>query len=999
MSYATVPDLDWDIEFFQYVDDWEENYADRTYPTPSENYENTNQASLARLESVWDFDFSPVARPDLESWWYYLDGSLSGVDYRNYYVQARFPDTMTYVARSKHAIKYPFVIEGKTSGLTLKVIEPITGAWISFEKITYEHWDGQSYWYTHGCKMLSSDPAYEQELGSNSYSWDSFFLMIDETGLIRIEWHTISDLPIGLFTEGNELSIELAYTNSFIDLTYTSLRAMLFDPNDSYNDLWSQRDGFYASTGMQQFQMSGEIIGPCIGEPQGPVLDTAEVTWCGNANSDIGSMRNSIEAEAGRIGFLIDASLENSYHVVGIDLETSPYPTCDPDNDGFIQSVNAENPSGLYSLYALKPVNESVLGTGEFEGRDLEFTYNTDRTEFDIAAADWYFVFIGPKNVINYGLQGTVPYTWSFNSTTAASWSAEEPAKMEALETKIQIATGEALLFDFTVPPDRNSPLVLNTLTTVDDMAALSGMAEIDREHIAYLLLEENGTSYIVSIVLYKFNFVTEALDLVATYPMWTDEPRPLEYTAANNRLVFIPTHGTNGRLYVGQPGYTGSKAGEGKIHALEWTGSAFTVGTPIIKGIRNGAIGSCIGWDDKWDYLMFGVAVVDIQTVDGSGVDGPSFSISKSFIANTFGVGDGKVILWDASVPTSKVYYSSNGSGYVSSNALGTYSYDCEIMEQTCITYPNGRANPRRSRLSTKDATSTYRFTGYATETGIGYSSSYPYNYAWSYKDPLRLLHWYSHWLYTKVLADNYVPTTSSFKADALPTTPYLQCANNAVFWDGAEQESLCFIVTSADKLRHEAHIAKVEPSLQPHIWVGDFYIRYDFNLSGGIEILTASCIYTWSSVALTNVRFFFKTDQSPNYMVALGGGIFTSYSTLEEAKANANPISLLATEMPYIDILDVDLLEMYVVLDKELITAVSSNRTYSASITSITFEVTDPGLSEPIICTHFSESEMVKEVYKTTADVMTIKTPAQSQAAGTGMNVSGSFTRPSYS
>lgn len=743
----------------------------------------------------------------------------------------------------------------------------------------------------------------------------------------------------------------------------------------------------------QHIVVRGNIISTCEGAPQGPVLERSEMTWCGKACEEPGGLRSANSGLAGRNGLLLDSGALK-YYATGKAASAS-YPYCKPEQDGFIQSINSDL-EGEYSFYALENLKDSVLGDGCLKGSDLSLTFLTDRSEVDLLAEEKSYALIGPKSLINKGLSGPISHTWYYNDGTEADWVPEAGMLWETDAAYLYKGLDTIEAFDVLLG-DRSSPHILCT-TNPEVKTAFWPIVEIDSKHVAVARLVDAGTSYDVYIDLHIFNFVTEVLDLVESHLLWTGEPKPVEFAFGANRLVFAPTHGANGVLYVGQPNYTGSKSDEGRIHKLLWTGSAFTIGPPITLGIRVAYIGCCLGWDGLSDYLVFGKLEDFISTISDSGVLGPEYDGGgKSELGLAFSMGDEFLIAWDVDTQGSKLLQLD--TSWLLRGFFNGYSYQCNTPAHPSVYYPFGRSGERVPRLTTVSLTNRY-VTFYKLESvaSMGWVADLESAYSWgrTTENEHRAVGWNTSSLFTKLdPTGNWGPVLDTFKADPVSEV-YRNASVSSVFYDGADKEFLVYFYTDSSLASKRYNTVEITKSNQPHVQVGKHYVKSSFDVLSGNQIISAS-IETLDLSVTTGcyIGYFLQFDGDLNFYVPNDLLGLDTYASLEDARTQAADISTWPVRMPSVPISSISTLHVYFVFEKLLS---DMYPTGTPRLKSAQLEIDEAGLAEPEICLHFDSAHTVREVYKTSLGVLVIKTSAPAQAAGMSMVVSGTPSRPLY-
>lgn len=877
----------------------------------------------------------------------------------------------------------------------------VAGFKVRFTDLASNEWIDISTWQGVGgngteyrIEVTSSDGSEEFHPSSGSiYWWPDVTLEVYEDGTFRAETVLSYVSSTAFFTPGGAIKTEVFLNTASLSVSnyYWFLRGELNPSDQAFNA---------TRIDLNPVSMSGEIIGPCIGDAQNSFLDKTEFTWCGNACQDFSSLRNANFGLKGRNGILIDEVLQYSYLMTTLSAEGSYYGQCNPEVDGYIQSINPYLETSDYSFYALQNIGDSIFSTGYLRGRDLDFTYVSNAAVHNLTTKDTYYTLIGPKNVINFGLQGSVNYYWYFRTGDTLDITFEPGGLFDIQSDRIQQGIDpNTMLFDMAAG-DRVNPVTLVTNSAGSALYSGSPFAEIDRQHFVFLKYQDNGT---VSLDLYKFNFSTLKPDLLSSTPIYTNES--LTFTFSSNRLIFASSHGTNGVLYIGDPNYTDTKASQGRILVFNWTGTSFTANGFYTTAIRNGYMGSCVGWDEVTNLIFYGSISDDILSMTSSlTAGGCSIAGARgSGAGNLFATAGGYLICWDSSTVGPRTYQLYTSSAIQRDVDTG-YTYPCDILVGTNVHFPYGRTNGTRCpTLITKDAAGHYMCVTLSTTVNQhAWSSSATWTTVWCSaqrsSDEYRIMGWYNNYFYARGQDSTQLgfPSVASYGADSLAVPPRFNTWSMSC-WDGtSDQEHMIFGHQSVDFNTWKIYVVDLSKTAQDHIQLGRWWFMKPLNVSGGNAILDANFYGPSSNGIWYGIDWFFKLNTDPRYWVAEGGGVFTPYNTLEDAKANAASYSLANAELRNINIDGVDIIEFYVVFWHEVWEAQTD---FSANARYLYLKLNDPGLAEPIITRHFSLTELISEVYKTTTDSLTIKTPAQAQAAGVDMVASGTFIRPLYS
>ena len=800
-----------------------------------------------------------------------------------------------------------------------------------------------------------------------------------------------------IFTPGYKLTFTVTQTDvsskTFWDILNFDVKT---GKNWAYMD--SQAHDLYNPDGMQALQFSGQITGPCIGEAQGPSGPVTEYVWCGNSCGEIDSLRNANETGvSGRGGFLLDEDLMGTYHMVTALVETAYYSVCAPDNDEFIQAVNPDTP-GYYSFHALYANVESLLGLGRFSGKEMGMEFNVDQAELDLVGKLQYLA--GPKNVIDFGVSEAADHVQDFDDSTTADWDAEVGNNFVVDADSIDIDTeteeggfGAEILLD---PSDSGSLMGHWSVGVYGDG---SHWRQMDQKYFVGIRSSSSAGSMTIWIEVFKFNFTTEAIvscDVINAY----SEPEDT-YACANNRLAWAPTHGSEGKLYVGDPLYTDAKTEQGRIRVYTWnsTTEELTWSEDITAATRVRRLGACIGWDDDTDLLLSGEFDEDIIAFDESdsysspwtysgrgGEDiGLCFSVAGGVI---LGVGKGSGDYYQHITITASTAVMTT-QGPTSYTNAGPWNVE--------PVYPNGRSGARAPRVTTMQNTVhiTYYIGGYGTV------SMHP-GLMWN--EDL-LVQWFTNspattdYLYTNDVFPNNGCFTEGDELDTNAAGSYWlsDFLHNMVFWDGSSDNEYLVSLghywdTGTSYWRY--YLTKLGPIVSEHVTIGNYYVEYLHSLSNVVSIETAAIVMTATNATYgVASTWFFKLGTT--FYVATSATTFQSYGSAALAKVAAADITLFSTAVPNIDYGSYTEMTFYFCFEK---TEEWAYPLTTVSLESITLGQQPAGLDEPILCLHFESGERCKEVYKTAADLLIANTDTPADAAGLDMLVSGSFMRPLF-
>jgi hypothetical protein len=212
---------------------------------------------------------------------------------------------------------------------------------------------------------------------------------------------------------------------------------------------------------------------------------------------------------------------------------------------------------------------------------------------------------------------------------------------------------------------------------------------------------------------------------------------------------------------------------------------------------------------------------------------------------------------------------------------------------------------------------------------------------------------------------------------------------------YDGSD-EAVVHFFSSTDYLRKHYNITKFGTVLTPHVQVGAHYVRVTYDLSEFDDITEGEIGFESYNYSLEkrDVRFFLQFDSDPLYYVTSVSGL-VSYSSLDDAKANAEGVVYSGSRLPDVDITSVQTMYVYVVLIKEYTSTyplLSPKTSYSR------LRVTGPGLTETEIVNHFEDTSF-EPPKRTSAGVLSVEGTPDFVTNGISLVVSGNETRPLFS
>jgi hypothetical protein len=895
----------------------------------------------------------------------------------------------------------PYRYYSKNEGY-LRVDEPATGKWIQIYTFSGIKWPGETT-ATSMTRITCSDPANNYESMLSLYGAAYNYIEVLEDGRVAAFSFYGQTTTDPFFTAGNELVPTWIYTSD--DASAINLWWMGYC-GDIYSGTFSIP---HFTTPI--ITCTGQISGPCIGEASAPVANI-EYIWAGRGCNQWDGLRYANVAQPGRNGFLFDDYAAYNYLIQMELFETEPYFSCLVDGDGLIQST-CNNPStGIYSTYKLSKAVDplvSVFNSGSLEGSNLDFTFNTDRTEVDLNDKGVNSL-VGPKNIINFGVTGASNYYLNYLASTMWTsaqdpdyyWKPESGFNWDADETGTFIGEDSEFAYALDNIYSRNPAQTLYSESTVNPVTIEfygKSIKQVGDDHFVFFKHPLSGSTYTITLELYKWNFTTELAEFVASYSIGT-RAAPLVFPINACQLLFVPSHGTNGRLYVGDPEYTGSKTNQGRVRVYDFTGSALSFNQDISSAIRNGFEGSCISYDPTSNTLMVGQED-SILTYNGSTyAAGAIASPGKGGLSGRhFGAGsNGYVVMYTFDNPPyyTRLYQYTSGTWYSRSNyGWGGNPYEWSYCNNPIWNETYNVWLPRigMCRYSTAPAHFTTSYSKNAASNEI--LSGSPSNPAFSTLTTDPKVAWYTN--PTSTTRYEYSGgVTRYLTVDINPDiTDYFTYTFSACAFNNGSDEYLVLFYYSSDRSTLYYDPLFIGETTAPHTEVGNWYVEATLDLSNTTSILSSAQTFDIPDTSC-NITFCFKLDTDTDYWVPTGIGSFSQYSNFEDARANACAIDLFDDYMSSLDIDGVTTLTMYIFLEKTLDLY---NRLTTPKITQLLFEFNIPPLAEPIICLHFNNNEIVKEVYKNTSEILTIITPAPALSQGVDMIVTGTYCRPLFS
>jgi len=880
-----------------------------------------------------------------------------------------------------------YTYNGKNFSI-LRVDEPATGEWIQIKVVigVYNPGDVTSFAYV---RVTSSNSAYNFS-DSTYYAEGLLTIEVYETGIVKAACGIFNVPSTPLFTPGNKLVPSFKYTSddsSLIESWWIGYYGKVYSSSPIFRFIDPQTNNITCT---------GLVSGPCIGEASAPVADI-EYIWAGRGCNQWDGLRYIDAAQPGRNGFLFDDYAAFNYLIQTERNFDTAYETCLVDGDGFIQSTCYEPSSGLYSTYKLTQMANplvSVFNTGYLEGSDLDFTFDTDTTEVDLSEGGTT-ALSGPKNVINYGVTGAVnnyynlvlATKWSSGSDPIHYWIPEAGFDWAADTNGVHIDESTAYAVGVeNIIADRSDPPALWTPPVTMDypMYGLS-LVRITSE---YFVMFHYDSSYNIELALYKFNTSTEDIDYVTAYTIG-QRSSPLIYAVSRAQIFFVPSHGSNGRLYVGDPEYSGSKSYQGRVMVFDWTGSALSYNTDITSAIRNGYEGSCISYDITYDRILVG-AEDDILAYSGSTYSaGVTLSPSKGSLAGRhFSAGEeGFVLVWDIAAKYGRLYQWT-GSSYSSRSTYG-WTYACNFCIDNHPVFSSTSEVYLPAVHVIMQATPPGFYSYYLVKAAGSYVINNSSNYWRDFNDLTGNI-WYAG----LTSFSFYYPGAVLYAAISPSVTSYYSYLHTLVFDDGSTEQYPVMFYMSSDRTHIHYDICHVIADSAAHTAIGNYYIKFSIDVSGTEDIITADQTFDIPD-ASCDITFCFEINTDTDYYVPTGVGSFSQYSNFEDARDNACSIDLLDDYMPSLDITSVSTITFYIFLKKELDLY---NRLSTPEISQILLTVDIPPLAEPIICLHFGENETVKEVFKSISDILTINTSSPPLAEGIQMVVTGTYMRPLF-
>ena len=697
----------------------------------------------------------------------------------------------------------------------------------------------------------------------------------------------------------------------------------------------------------------------CLPLSSDSVLNRTEIIWNGGLCEPDG-LRYSNFGLSGRSGFYL-GSLEGYCYFSTQNTVTPFWPSCDLPTDGFIQSYDTSpDSSDEYSLFTFPPVGEGLFSSS---ASHLEIPPDTSvgTAVFNLPASSNSAMMSGVKNVLYYGVGGDFPFSYPYNSTTFDNYSKETGGIFTHAPGSISKGT-ETISLPTLQLGSRSPANILSTLTIADPLYSSFPLIELDATHCVCGRLVRSGTTYSVYIDLYTANFTTKKLDLTSSTLLWADEPAPLVYPFGSNRICFVPTRSV---LYIGQPHFSGAKTNEGRLFALNWDGTSLSVGTHLTYGVRVAFLGSCIGWDAVYNYIIVGFTGDDLHAIrpDNSKIvllEGPR----NSNLGESFAVGDGFLLTRDDSITATRMYSINSASlTYRQVNYLFEAS---SKISYAGVLYPNGRSGVRVPFLQIKSG--NFYAWSFKTEliNGMTSASSYasPSNtrsvLCWSRlpSSPYKCVGWDDDFVVENNLQANWNYSYSNFLSD--PLTGVSPVSSVALCFSDGVDEFYVYTYSTTDQL--DRRYFTIERALTPseHVQIGDHYMAHSLDLSSCDDIVSASLSYSSYAADPTRSLKFFIRVNGGNYYIINSNGSITLQATLMDAKANSVLAEHLTTRLPLLDVTSIDTLELFFVFYKAYSEAspLTTQHIYSLSLT---LHLLPP--DEPEIVVHFS-SGVLSEV-----------------------------------
>jgi len=896
----------------------------------------------------------------------------------------------------------------RNANCKIRLYEPATGKWV--EGIEHYDWgatgEGTDTWNRFVFTCSDSGENYTSPNVAGIDPPKILYATVDVNGVAEVRGNYGHTTSYAIFTPGNEIQVTItAYTdNGEFAFRHLEITGKPFSTNE-FNELFpgcTSPDYLYDSVNnFNPLSMTGFISGPCLGSASGPVRSPVEMGWSSNGCDQHNGLRWSTSGDYGRHGFFIGDASVRAYYMITDDSETEPYVGCNPDGDYFIQSYFPDL-GGNYSTYALKASDDSIFAEGMLEAIDMNLTFNTDRAEYNLTTGDDYYKLVGPKAFIDLGASGKIDSYYYYNNTTGPGnvWD-PEPGwdTYVAISNQVNIDLGDGFEgFDMFAITSRSGTNALGPAkTVVDSKACFPAIVRVGEYHFVHLQLTENGSVYNRDLKLYKYDFTTDTISVVQTIA-FSDCTRPCTFANHGNALLFVASHGSyDGRLYVGDPEWDDSKTDQGRVAVYDFveSTSTLTFNQNLTRAVKAGYEGSCIGHGAYYDTIQVGMEddIVAYDYSGGSYSNGLDLTGDKdTYIGRCFSMGSNYLIAFDIANSGPEMWQTNNVSWTRRSNLSGGTSVPIPINVQ-----PSHYGSSYYPVLKAWNGTSYYTFYWGGTTT-ISYTTSYIYAVSKvdeSRETTNRLYGWYNSWLrYSDTQSyigfGNLIGQTS----DTWTDTPFSYNCNNVVMDNGSGEERLVHAYVATNKLDTRYHLSEIGTSTQDHVDIGKWYIYADVDLTGTSYIVDCYFNYFQPDVSCI-VTFGFKPNNSSNYYTPNGSGGFNQYGTLELLRTNAASASLFASGMPNFSYNGATSLIMYFFLEKTLYP--------TAPLTTpgagyIRMGLWNPGIPEPVICLHFNSNERIKEVYKTTGDILTVKTPNPPLSEYLHMVASGSFNREPF-
>ena len=278
-----------------------------------------------------------------------------------------------------------------------------------------------------------------------------------------------------------------------------------------------------------------------------------------------------------------------------------------------------------------------------------------------------------------------------------------------------------------------------------------------------------------------------------------------------------------------------------------------------------------------------------------------------------------------------------------------------------------------------------------------MNYSSGFVPRYAWGKSTTFQITNvgWQSGDVAYGNVSPNWGLNVTNYIDDYISPVPRYNRSVNFCMYNGSD-EAVIHLMISSDGLRKFYNVTKLEVLLDDHVQIGSHYVLVTHDLSNFTDIVSANLGFESynESVEKRAVDFFLQFDDDPLYYVTSASGL-VSYSSIDDAKLYAESVVLYGSRVPSIDVTTMNSFYTYIVLKKEY---TASYPLLSPKASFCTLEVTGPGLTEPVLLTHFADGPFTRPK-RTSAGVLSVGASPSMLTTGTKLMVSGTETRELFS